>query len=199
MIKNKNKNAGRDLALLLGGAAVVFTPLVVTSCDDKPKDDPKPGNLLPCVCPAEHLPGDNSCCNQDNKTCTNVPGTTSENGIPITNRLKFADITQRVDDINWAIGALAAAGYSADTLKKNVKEITLVDSNIVTYDVAAGIVYVGMNIPAEGRIRTAFVAYLDEVTLLAMFKQFDNSKDNIRLAFVYNGNRLSNCLVCNCA
>jgi len=121
--------------------------------------------ILNCVCPAGtfHLVGEN-CRGSLNCECElNVAGVRSDNGIPITNRLGFADITTVVGRINGGIDALAAVGYSADTLKNNTKEITLVDGNSLAYDLEKGIIYVGINISSPGVVRNACVAYLDEI------------------------------------
>jgi hypothetical protein len=56
---------------------------------------------------------------------------------------------------------LAGEGYSADTLKKNVREITIVSGSTVTYNVATRTIYIGIT-ASNFIILNLFADYLDE-------------------------------------
>jgi hypothetical protein len=119
-----------------------------------------------CECPALtlHFIGDTLVCKSENGcSCEhiNFPGTRSSNGIPITDRAGIGNISGVVTNINTVIGQLAGFGYSADTFKKNVKEITIITGNVGTYNFNSKIISVGVDaqvIFLEG----LFADYLDE-------------------------------------
>ena len=199
MIKNKNKNAGRDLALLLGGAAVVFTPLVVTSCDDKPKPEVEIPTIPDPACTDAagtiHLAGEEPSC-RGKKECAcefDIPGTRASNGIAITNRQNVAGFDAKVSEITPVIEYFTGnkGKYIADT----IKEIKIVSGTGGLLTIEDGV----MTIKIEHTAGDVYEVLNTYTTSISLFKQFDNSKDNVKLAFAYNGVRLSNCLMCNCA
>jgi hypothetical protein len=88
-------------------------------------------------------------------------GVRSVNGIAITDRADIGNISGAVTNINTAINGLAGVGYSADTLKKNVREITIVAGGSVTYDFATKTIYIGVTVTPTSIINV-FADYLDE-------------------------------------
>jgi hypothetical protein len=146
-------------SVFFGMVAIIVLVFGFVGC--KPDPDPE------CECPTGtlHLVGETGCKSLNKCYCEhNVPGTRSVNGIAITSRAGIAIDSNSavVANINGAINALAGLEYSADTLKKNVKEITIVAGNAVTYDFEARTVYVGVN-ASLSLIRSTLVSYLDEL------------------------------------
>jgi len=182
----------RNLLIL---AIILLIGFIVNSCSDEEKKsscecNPKQHNegescctdngcnciiILNCNCPADtfHLVGEN-CSGSLNCECElNVAGVRSDNGIAITNREEFENIDTVVEHINVGINALDNLNdirYSANILKDNVKEITIVDSNNVTYDLEKRIIYTGIKITTPGIVRNACIAYLNEIDGIIEFQ-----------------------------
>jgi hypothetical protein len=145
-------------SVFLGMVAIIILVFGFVGC--KPDPDPE------CECPAGtlHLVGETGCKSLNKCYCEhNVPGTRSYNGIAITSRAGIAIDSNSVvvANINDAIKAADGLGCSADTLKKNIKEITIVAGNEAMRDFAARTVYVGLNAPM-GVIRNEFTSYFYE-------------------------------------
>jgi len=194
---------------------VLLIGFIVNSCDDEEKKsscecNPKQHNegescctgngcnciiILNCNCPANtfHLVGEN-CRGLLNCECElNIKGQRVQ-GIAVTDRDEaFGDITMICGLINTAIDTLGE-GYSVETLKNNVKEIILVEGGAVSCDVSTKIISVGTG-TSMPVIRTNLRAYLNNVALLTMFKQFDNSKSNILLTLENIENVILNYLI----
>ena len=169
----------RNLLILV---IILLIGIIVNSCGDDEKKsscecNPKQHNegescctgngcnctiILNCNCPVDtlHLIGEN-CRGPLNCECElNVKGTRVQ-GIAITNRNGFEDITIICTVINTAINTLGE-GYSTETLKNNVKEIILVEGMEVSYNVSAKIINVGIS-SSMPNIRANLRAYLDEI------------------------------------
>jgi hypothetical protein len=129
---------------------------------------------LGCQCPAGtiHLAGEADCGGTGCNCEKNVVGVRSNNGIAITNRAGLSDISNAVTQINNSITGLAGASYSADTLKKNVKEITVVVGTAVSYNFATKTITVGAS-ATYSTVFNCFLDYLDEEGIVAVLNQFN--------------------------
>jgi hypothetical protein len=112
-----------------------------------------------------HLTGEECCEGEDCECEKNVAGVRSSNGIAITNRANIEDISGVVTKINTVLGNLSDSRTA--TLKKNVKEITIIAGDGVSYDFATKTITIGADAVA-GDIRATFLDYLDEDGIIAM-------------------------------
>jgi len=144
------------------------------NCTCKPKD-PKcecdPGTL--------HVTGEE--CNSENECdCTHVAGVRLDNGIAVTNAANVANFDEMVGYIEIALEFFSdnQNAYAAN----NIKEIKIVTGN----NCAASIVNKVLTIENSCDDSTIWDAldqwFAVQIPPITLFKQFDNSKNNVRMA-----------------
>jgi len=179
------KTVGRSIALGFCAFTAVLALAILASCDNEPK--PKT-----CQCPngTEHLPG-SSCCDFSNCTCTKVPGTTSTvegkatTGIPITNRGELSEETFKamVAEINTALDHTQISSATRQAyIKANIKEIKIDATQITAPIILDNTLIVGTTSVASD-IRSRLNGWLADLEISILFKQMDNSKNTVRMAF----------------
>ena len=207
----KSAKIAKRIGLVLTAATLLFTVCSdpekkPQTCDCTNKDhDCNCGKdgcecaVPTCKCDTKLHVGDEECCGIGD-CCETVAGTRASNGIAITNRQNIANFNDMVGVVNEALAHALLSTDQKNHIKNNIKEIKVAPTNsesTVTF-IEDGVLTV-----FDGNAMFAIVITLrnwcEAENIAMMFKQFDNSKDNVKLAFAYNGNKHSNCLVCHCA
>ena len=164
------------------GATFVIGGFVLSTISCK-NDDPETP-IPPCLCnPKNHLGID------EKKKCGGIGCTCSEwtdtlDGITIRKQKGITNPQAGATVVKIDLAYQTLTELQKPTFATKVNEIHIVNGNVSNYDSVEKVLYVGRGTNVDDLSDVM----LDDIVLVALFKQFDNSKDVVRMAMFYFSN-----------